>query len=478
MPNSNQDAAASPISPATVGTAGVFISGVALVVSTSTFVSDFTGFIRLGAGFVVALVLGFVAIVPVALASADIAVCHPRIGGIYQFARSILRGSGGRRTALFFSLGFFCAFLFGSAGETMAGAHALRALLGSDRPASWFLPILVLPALAANLRGVRCATWVTGGLLAVMLSVRWGFGLAGFAGLAHTGDWSAANLAPQGGWNWWGANGLLAAGVAFGFWSFVGIEGSVSLVDVTRNPRRSLPRGMLLGLVTILVTTGVMGVGSIGTQGSEAWTALIAAQGADAPQLAIAGAMFGTGGRFWMALASVAATWSTLLIAFAAVPRMIAAVAADGMFLGPLSQVFAKVNPRTGVPVRATLLVVSLQFAVTLRQEAVVECLEAAAYLWFLRYLVILGLAWRNRANHPAAQGVLSARLVRLGAAVGSALVAAGWWFGFAGQHARLGLHALIFIAVALVVAVISARLRNRRPEPVAVPVAGPAVAT
>jgi amino acid transporter len=418
--------------------------------SGSTFVSDFTGFLALGWGFAVALVIGLAVVLPAALAAADLAVCHPRAGGIYQFTRSVWRGAGGRRAALAVSLGFFGTFLVGAAGETIAGAHVLREWCGGGPSVRWYAAALVLMAVAANLRGVRSTTWVSGALLAVMLGVRGWLGLAGFAGWAETGAWSAANLVPVGGaWQWTGAGGLLAGGVAFGFWSFVGIEGAAGLVEETRNPRRALPRGLGWGLAAILVTTLVMGIGSLGTQPLAAWHAVVGADGADAPHLRVGAAMFGAPGRTLLAVASLAATASTLLIALAAVPRMIFAIARDGLFFGAASRFFAARDPATGVPVRATLLVGGLLLGVTLGSGAVVECLQAAAYLWFFRYYIVVALALVNRVRRPGARGALPRGALIGVALAGGALIASAWSLGFVGRHLRLGGMALLLAGAA-----------------------------
>jgi amino acid transporter len=220
---------------------------------------------------------------------------------------------------------------------------------------------------------------------------------------------------------------------------------------------------MILGLGMILLTTVVMGLGSIGTQPLAQWNAMITADAGDAPHLMVGGAMFGEAGRTLMAVASVAATWSTLLIALAAVPRMIFAVARDGLWFGPLSGYFAQVHPRTGVPVRATLLVVAIYLAVTLCSGAVVECLYAAAYLWFFRYLVILVLAGANRLRSRRAPGLLGPRTLAVGVPTGIALIGLAWQQGFAGVHTVYGSRALVLLAVALVATAVAWALQVRK---------------
>jgi amino acid transporter len=448
-----------------LGTAGVFISAVALVVSASTLVTDFTGFARLGMGFVISLLIGMLVVAPAIVSTCDLAVSYPRAGGIYHYFRSVIGGRRGKQTGLFFALLFLGTFLFGAAAETISGAQALRQMLGSQLPVQWFVVGIALAGITPNLWGLRQATWLNGGLLAIMLGIRWFFGLAGIFGWSRLENWEWANVIPQQGISLLGSTGIVAQGLALGFWAFVGIEGGCALVEEVRAPERSLPRGLGLALLAIFVTTAVMGIGIVGVLPVDAWRNVMlgaSSLGGDAPHLAVGEAMFGPVGRVLMAGASVASTVSTLLIAFAAVPRLIMALGRDGVFFGTLSPIFARCDRHTGSPAAATLLVGAVYLGVALSSGAVVDCLYAAAYLWFIRYFVLHVLALINRWRNGR-PGALHRRAVLPLALAGAATTPVAFHFAFAGVHSDYGPRALIVAGAAFLLATISWSLRDRR---------------
>ncbi len=435
-----------------LGTRGIFVSAVALVVSASTLVSDFTGYVRLGAGFAGAVAVGLMVMIPVALSTCDLAVGSPRAGGIYRYVRTAVQGRRGRTWAFFAALLFTGTFLFGAAGETVAGAHALRALAGAELPLGLAIAAVGLAGIVPNLFGLRWATGVTTGLLAVMLGVRWFFGLAGFFDWGGAGSWQWEHLQTAGGVEDWRWNEILRKGLALGFWCFVGVEGACALAGETQRPERSLPRGLLLALAAIMATNLVTGLGSLGGRPLAEWAALIAddgAAGGEAPHLAVGAVLFGDVGRALMALATLASTLSTLLVAFAAMPRMLQALGRDRLPPAWLARVLALRSARTGAPWGATVLLGGTFLAVALAWGAVVECLYAAAYLWFVRHAATHALAGWRRWRWRSAPGVLGRSGALANATAGFALTAAAFVVSFAGSHLHHGLRALAVAAVA-----------------------------
>lgn len=233
----------------------------------------------------------------------------------------------------------------------------LQAIIGSDTPLNYAIITLMVLAVLPSIFGLKEAAWVSAGLLLFMLGIRWIFGLAGFFDIGHDYTWQFANLTDGIDlMNFNGENGILTVGLALAFWTFVGIEFACSLAADVPNPKRSMPRGLIFGLLGILITSLVMGLGVTGIMPLSEWHVLIQSdlgQKGEAPQLAAGQAMFGSTGYYLMAVASVTATLGTLTIAFVAMPRMLHTIAKDGYLLGPLSTFFAKSHPRFGTPVNA-----------------------------------------------------------------------------------------------------------------------------
>lgn len=442
-----------------LGTWEVVVTGVALVVAASTLVSDFTGYLNLGGAFAIALLLGFFINLLLGLSAAHLGVAFPRAGALYDYAGAVIGGPAGRFLATFLGLTFFSMFALGISGETVAGAWGMQALTGSDADIRLFVVLLSLLGVLPNLLGIRTAAWVSAGLLLLMLGIRWSFGLAGFLGLGDTGAWTAANLdIGIGAGDWFGSGGILAGGLALAMWSFLGIEFACSLGEDLRAPRRSLPRGIVLGLILILLTSLVLGLGTLGSAPPGLWLNAVdgplGARG-EAPQLAVAHLMFGEPGRLLMALASVAATFGSLTVAFAAMPRLLFSIARDGRFFGPLSPLFARVDARRGTPVTATLFTVVVYLVPALFNSAVIDWVFSAAYVWVLLYGVmhVLSLLHGLREGHRSHFGRRWPIPVAL---TGLAGTGAGLYYAFAGSHLQYGGRALIALGIALAVTALS----------------------
>jgi amino acid transporter len=154
-----------------------------------------------------------------------------------------------------------------------------------------------------------------------------------------------------------------------------------------------------------------------------------------------------------MAAAAFASTASTLIIALAAVPRMIMVLARDGLFFGGWSPVFARVHPRTGSPLAATLLVGALYLGVACGDGSSLQGVYAAAYLFFFRYLVLHLLALLN-CRHNLHRAQRTVRCITLGCAVaGIGLTLTAWYLAFSGRHAAYSATAGTVAAGALVLA-------------------------
>ena len=441
-----------------LGTWHIMVAGVSLVVAASTLVSDFTGYFTLGSAFVVALGLAFIINLLLGLSAADMSVAYPRAGALYDYARAIFGGKGGQLLGVFLGLAMFGMSAFAISSETAAGAFGLQALLGSDLDIKYFIVVLSVLAVIPNLLGIRTTAWVSAAMLLVMLSIRWIFGLAGFAGFSNTGAWAAANL-DAGGFEWFGTNGVVSAGLALAFWTFVGVEFACSLAEEVRTPRTAMPRGIVFALLAILGTSLIMGLGVTGTaplsEWREAMTNELSAFG-QAPQLAVGQLMFGKLGYTLMALASALATLSSLTVIYAAMPRLIYSIARDGKFFGPLSKPIGKLNPRFGTPVNATLITFALYLTPALYSSQVVEWLYSAAYVWIILYVVFHVLAFCRRLWHSYDRAAFHGRWFTPMPVAGAVMTLFALYHAFFGSHAAYGPRALIVLLGALGVASIS----------------------
>ena len=449
---------------AKIGTFEVFVAGVALVVASTTLVSDLQGYFSLGLSFAVAILVAFVVNLLLGLSVAELTIDRPRAGALYEYGRAIFRGSPGKFIGVFLAFSFAGMFVFAGAGEIAAGAFGLQAFFNQELHLNWYVVALAVLAVIPNLFGIKTTAWVSAGLLLGMVGIRWFFGLAGFLGFSDAGPWSAANLdtGGPGAFDWFGSSGLLASSLVLAFWTFVGIEFVAPLVEETKRPRRNMTLGIVVGLLVILATSWVMGLGLAGTTPASGgtWADIAISEtsqcAGSCPQLVVGEEMFGGPGRGLMALASVMATLGSMTVAFAAIPRIIHAIAREGLFFGPVSAPFAKLHPKFESPMLAILTYATLAMGAALLSANVLDWIYAGAYVWLLIYATYHLLLIANRV----VRGNTSDRSFLLGSS-GYALGALGFmvtmvslYYAFLGAHTIFLPKALWVIGIALVASV------------------------
>jgi len=452
-----------------LGTWDVMVAGIALVVAASTMVTDFAGFFTLGWGFVIALVLAGAINMLLAMSAADLSVRYPKAGALYEYSKDLFSGKAGAVISVFVALCFFIMISFGISGEIAAGGHALKALFHSDAGVHYFVGLIVVLAVIPNLLGVKEAAWVSALLLVFMLGIRWFFGLAGFLGWGDFDTWTSANMIPESGMpTLLGENGIILVGLGLAIWSFVGIEFGCALAEEVKNPAKSMPLGLMLGILIILATSIIMGVGVTGTAPLEFWQTLAASESAcsgDCPQLAIGEHAFGPTGFTLMAIASAAATLGTATVAIAALSRLLFSIARDGLLFGEtISTSFAYLNPRSHTPTAGILLTAVFLTVPSMTSSSVIELVFSGAYVWVISYVIFhiysLLARYRNDGSTPA-----FGDWYIIFAALGVVSTIVGIYYAFLGGHSVYGVKALIMAGVSFVIAVVSVIMAERRSD-------------
>ena len=154
-----------------LGTRDVFVAGTALVVATSTLVTDFIGSFTLGLSFAMAIIVAFVINLALGLSATELAVAYPKAGAIYEYGRDVFSGTIGRLAGIFLGLTFVGMFVLVGPGETAAGGFGLQALFNTDSGLNWFIVILVVLAAIPNILGIRVAAVVSAALLLSLIHI-------------------------------------------------------------------------------------------------------------------------------------------------------------------------------------------------------------------------------------------------------------------------------------------------------------------
>ncbi len=437
-------------------TRDIFAAGVGLVVAASTLVSDFQGWFLGGRTFALALIGAAVLNLLLGLSAAELATTYPKAGALYDYGAAATPGGHAAKTlvGLFLGFLFYVMFAFAGGGETTAGAAGAIGLFDGGSLELWIIVMTVL-AIIPNLLGIEVLAKVEMALIAGMLGIRWFFGLAGFLGFSDAGGWSFSNVSAATP-DFAGYAGLITLVGGFAFWSFVGIEFVAPLAEETRNPSRAMPRGITYGIAAILATSLFMGLGVSGL--NVEWLGLISE---DAPQLDVGIAMFGDTGRVLMAIASVLATFASMTVVYAAMPRILYGMSRNGHFFGPLSKWFGSVHPRFRTPWIAIVFTAVVYTATAIAYGAVIEQIFTAAYVWILLYAIYHVLVMVSRYVNPDVDRPFKLPLAV--PALGFLLTIYVWWEAFRpdGGHSFFGGRAIWIVFIAAAAAIISYAIRG-----------------
>ncbi|WP_431918995.1 amino acid permease [Amycolatopsis tucumanensis] len=466
-----------------IGSYGSFAAGFSFVsILTTVFQLFFFGFSFAGPAFFWTWPIVLAGQLLVALCFAELAARYPISGVIYQWSSRL----GGRLW------GWTAGWLMIVAQTvTLAGAAiALQVVLPPVWSGFQLIPgdsALTSPTGAANavLLGVLLLAVTTAinaigvRLMSVVNSVGVTCELVGVA-LLCVALFSRAERGPgvvlqtQGveghSYLWaFAVSGLMAAYVLVGF------DSAGELSEETHNPRRTTPRTILravlisgLGGALMLLAT-LMAAGSV-TDGSLG-----------DPALGLPGVLMSrlgdTLGRVFLVDVAIAVTVCTLAIQTAAT-RMVFSMARDRVL--PFAGGLAKVNPRTGTPVRASVVVAVVAAAVLLinigNPALFTTVASVCIMLLYLAYLMVTLplLIRRLRGELPATPGYFS--LGRWGVVVnvlavvwGAAMaVNLGWpraeVFDPEGGHPYLQWFAPLFLAGTLLVGALAYAVQARRP--------------
>ena len=248
----------------------------------------------------------------------------------------------------------------------------------------------VLGLAAVNAGGVKLGGWVVRWLtllkLALLLFIlAWGFGLS-------LGDWSHFAPFAERRAGSPALGGALAGGLVSAFFSFGGWWDLSKLGGEVRDPRRTLPLALVVG---VLVVTAVY------VLTSAAFLYLVAPERVTSGEAfaAQAGeALFGPAGALFFTCVVVVAVLGSLAAYTMAAPRVYFAMARDRLFL----RAAARLHPRTGAPLRAILMQAALASALVLLGtfDEIISYFMFAVVLFVT--LTVAGLFVLRRRGGPA----------------------------------------------------------------------------
>lgn len=258
----------------------------------------------------------------VALCFAECGSRVPETGGTYAWARAAFGPAAGS------SVGYLMAFANLIGSNAAVGALLVASLRQALPPTAGRLALAIVAVIyllvaLTNIRGVGLGARVSGTVAAIKVLP--------LVALVLFGIWAIepANLA----WAEAPSVTALGQGMVLLFFAFMGAEGPLSAIGEVRTPTRTIPRA--LAIAVLATGTLYLGVHTVaqGVLGPRLATLT------DTP-LAEAGAVvFGPAGRTFMLWAAILSTSGYITADLLSGPRMLYALAADGMLPRPLAQV-------------------------------------------------------------------------------------------------------------------------------------------
>jgi amino acid transporter len=376
----------SPPASAGLGFKALFAAAIGVIVAQIGMVSSAQGIGIGGWGFLAALGIAFAISLANAFAYAEMSLMLPSQGSLSSFAEAAI---GNFPAIMLVFAGYVTPAIFGLPAELILADSILTDALKLPLP-PYFWPVAIVVVFAAlNILGTDVFAKVQTLLSFIVLLFLGLLGAVALGGGASAAPAEGAGLAQL-------SNGTVVIGlVALAFWVFAGIEFVTPLVTEARNPKRDLPRAMILGLVALLAVQVLFVLGAATLLPREKLAT------APAPHLDVATAVLGPNAGVVIAVLALLASASLINTVLAAVPRMLAGMADNG-------QVFPLLkyrHPRLGTPVVAILFVAALPLIGLAwsggKVEAILPLMIAASVAWLMAYVMAQVSLMVLRARHP-----------------------------------------------------------------------------
>lgn len=330
-----------------IGPRALTLNIINMVVGGGIFVLPGLVAVQLGSAAIVAYLICSVAVALVFLCFAETGSRITRSGGAYAYIEEAFGPFAGFMASILLWFGWNVLSNAAIAAAMVEAIAIPFPVLAEPVPRAAFIITLVGGLVLVNIRGVQRGVRLFAfntviKLLPLCLLVVVGLGQVELANLAIA-EWPSAEEA--------GAAALLL------FFAFAGVESALSSSGEIRDPQRTVPLGLLLGLASILflyvglqtVAQGVLG-GAL-------------ADNSEAPLAAAAEQVFGGWGGTMLLVTAVVSIYATMSGDLLNTPRVLFASARDGN----LPRLLSRVHPRFRTPHVAILVFAAMicAFALT-----------------------------------------------------------------------------------------------------------------
>jgi amino acid transporter len=419
--------------------------------TTSVFLVYGGGLAGAGTGVGWAFVLGGVVAVAMAFAYAELGSVHLGAGGAYTIVRDVLGDAAG-----FVALGLFLVLgVISTAAILVASATYLHELIGA-LPVDWTAVVMMALVTGLSLERLGSSSWVATAMLVVELTVITAFIVACLLSLRHGLGFVTrpVRAASQGATAHVAFSELLPV-VALALFAFNGYDWPLYFGEETHEPRRVLPRAVMVAAASAVVIEIVaVGVATLSIRHLGAVTA------ADSPLATIAASVAGDVGSKILIAGVVVAMFDTGLSANLGYARVLFASGRDRTWPGPVSDLLASTN-RNQVP-KWSFVVLGLACAVFCYLTSLTSLITFTSVMIVAIYLMIAAAALVSRRREAGTERPFRMPLWPLPPLV--AIVG----IGLALRYQKLGdvITTAVVIVAALVLWLAYRRLTGRRLSP------------
>ncbi|MBV9719144.1 MAG: amino acid permease [Candidatus Eremiobacteraeota bacterium] len=317
---------------------------------------------------------------------AELAARRPQDGGLYAYMRDAFH------PALAFMFGW-CLLLVSQSGGMAAAAVTFAAyfapLSGRQTSTAAIAAVAIALFTAINALGVRTGTTTQNTFMLLKVLAIGAFAVIGLTAV-HAPAPALPPIAPGG---LFAAIGLAMVPVLF---AYSGWQTSSFMTAELKNPAQTLPRGMIAGVLTVVVLYVAVNAACLRALGVGGLAAT------NTPASAIAQLAFGQIGLRIMASVIALSTLGFLSNQILTSPRVYFQMAADGIFFPAL----ARVNRRTHAPVLAIVLqgVIAIVIALSGRYDQILNYVTCNDYIFFGLAAIAL-IVFRNRDARERGEG-------------------------------------------------------------------------
>ena len=371
-----------------------------------------------GAAAIGAWLLGGAIALAGACVYAELGSRRPEAGGQYAYLREAFHPG--------LAFGYAWALLLliqtgGMAASAMTFARYARELAHVPLPEG-VLSALVLGLLTlVNALGVRAGAGTQNALMLLKVSAILAIVFAGLA-LAHAAPGAAAPAAGSGAPPPGATPANFGAAMVPVLFAYGGWQTAAFMGGEVKDAARTLPRGMVLGVLGVVLLYVAVNVACLRVLGAAGLAAT------PAPAAAIMRSAFGETGARLVAFGVAASTLGFLSQSMLTAPRVYYAMAADGLFFRGI----ARVDARTRVPVPAVVLQGAAAMLVALTGEygRILDTVVSADWIFFgLSAACVFALRRRDlRLERGAGPGATSPALVPFHPFTTLAFIAASAW--------------------------------------------------